>query len=155
MSHHGDHNHSEQHHPHIMPLWIYLAVGGTLLVLTGVTIGAAYINFNALTGFSSMNFIIAMLIATVKATLVGLFFMHLFYDNKLYSFSLGIAIACLFIFIGLTMSDTARRGYVNEIEAGPIQTQVPKENFVQSKEHDTHDAHAETAPAATSDQAHH
>jgi cytochrome c oxidase subunit 4 len=150
MSHHNEHS---EHKHHILPLWMYLSVAATLLVMTGVTIGAAYIDFNHLTGIASMNFIIAMLIATFKAGLVALIFMHLWFDNKFYLFALVSAIGCLLIFIALTMSDTEFRGKVNPIEKGPIVNQVPAEKFIQSKagEHstDTPASKEHAAPATT------
>jgi cytochrome c oxidase subunit 4 len=48
----------------------YLAIGAALLVLTATTVGAAFVNLGP------FNPIIALLIATIKATLVVLFFMH-------------------------------------------------------------------------------
>lgn len=125
MSHH-DH---ATHKPHITPLWIYLAVAGTLLVMTGLTITAASIDFNHMTGIHSMNFIIAMVIATFKAVLVALFFMHLIYDNKFYLFTLISGVGCLMIFITLTLFDTNFRGKVNPIEKHPIVEQVTKDKF--------------------------
>lgn len=135
MSVHGNHEHKH----HITPLWVYLAVGGALMVGTVVTIAAAHIDFNTLTGFQSMNFVIAMLIATIKATLVALFFMHLLYDRKFYLFSLIAGIGCLIIFITLTMTDTAFRGKINPIEAKPIVEQVTSDKFVAKPQgHDDH-----------------
>jgi cytochrome c oxidase subunit 4 len=48
----------------------YLAIGAILLVLTATTVGAAFVNLGP------FNPVIALLIATIKATLVVLFFMH-------------------------------------------------------------------------------
>ena len=48
----------------------YIAIGATLIVLTGVTAGVAFINLGP------FNPVVALLIATIKATLVVLFFMH-------------------------------------------------------------------------------
>ena len=47
-----------------------LAIGAILLVLTGTTVGAAFVNLGP------FNPVVALLIATIKATLVVLFFMH-------------------------------------------------------------------------------
>ena|SRR5271165_7089787 len=47
-----------------------LAIGAALLILTATTVGAAFVNLGP------FNPIIALLIATIKATLVILFFMH-------------------------------------------------------------------------------
>ena len=46
----------------------YLAIGAALLVLTATTVAAAFVNLGP--------FVIALLIATIKATLVIIFFMH-------------------------------------------------------------------------------
>jgi cytochrome c oxidase subunit 4 len=69
----------------------YLLNLSTLLFLTVVTVGASYIDFG------QGNVVIALAIATVKATLVGLFFMHLAHDKPVNAL---IAIAG-FVFLGL------------------------------------------------------
>lgn len=63
---------------HIVPFNIYIKVLSALLVLTVLTVLVAQMDF----GF--FNVLIAMGIATIKAALVLLFFMHLKYDNKLF-----------------------------------------------------------------------
>ena len=129
---------TQNHKPHVLPLWIYYGVGTTLLILTAVTIAVAHFDFNALTGISNMNFIIAMVIATIKATLVALIFMHLLFDDKIYMLALGSGILCLIIFIVITMTDTQYRGKVNAIEGTPIIEQVTPDHFEShtTKEHD-------------------
>ena len=74
MSHH-DSGHGEL--GHIVPVSTYLKIFAVLVVLTVVTVFAARVDFGA------MNLVVAMLIASVKATLVALFFMHLKYEHKL------------------------------------------------------------------------
>ena len=61
---------SEQEEHTSRPQGFYLAIGIGLLVLTATTVGAAFVNLGP------FNPIIALLIATIKATLVVLFFMH-------------------------------------------------------------------------------
>ena len=62
-----------------------------LLILTAITVGASYIQFG------SMNVVIALTIATVKGSLVALFFMHLRHDKPV-----NAVIACGgFLFLGL------------------------------------------------------
>ena len=56
---------------------LYLRVLIALLVLTGITVGASYIHF----GSSAANVVVALTIATIKGTLVALFFMHLLHDK--------------------------------------------------------------------------
>ena len=48
----------------------YVTIGISLLVLTSITVFAAFVNLGPL------NPVVALLIATIKATLVVLFFMH-------------------------------------------------------------------------------
>jgi len=48
----------------------YIAIGATLIALTVVTAGVAFINLGP------FNPVVALLIASIKATLVVLFFMH-------------------------------------------------------------------------------
>lgn len=74
---HGDHSHSEPH-VHGGPK-MYLGILGALLFLTVVTVGASLVNF----GSGMANVVIAMLIASIKASLVALFFMHLRWDKPM------------------------------------------------------------------------
>ena len=76
---------------HIVGFKIYLNVLISLLILTALTVAVAQIDFGALNAF------IAMLIATVKAVLVLLYFMHLKYDDKLY----WLVFASSVFFVGL------------------------------------------------------
>ena len=70
---------------------IYLKTLLILFVLTAITVGASYINFG------SGNVAIALFIATIKAILVALFFMHLKDDKPMY----GIIASAGFIFLGI------------------------------------------------------
>lgn len=105
---------THKHENHILPLSLYLGIGSILLILTGVTVYAASIDFG------SYNLFIAMFIAAIKATLVAMYFMHLKYDNKLYLIFFVSALFFLAAFIIITMFDTLRRGDIYEIKAGPI-----------------------------------
>ncbi len=57
----------------------YLIIGGILLFGTLLTVALSYVNF----GSMKANVAIAMLVATVKASLVALVFMHLSSEKKL------------------------------------------------------------------------
>jgi cytochrome c oxidase subunit 4 len=72
----------------------YLLVFGALIVGTILTVWASFINF----GTPSMNIVVALIIATVKAGLVAGFFMHLLDERKLIYGVLG---ATVFFFVGL------------------------------------------------------
>jgi cytochrome c oxidase subunit 4 len=69
----------------------YLATLVVLLILTAITVGASYINFG------SGNIVIALAIATVKAIIVGLIFMHLLHDKPV---NAVIAVGG-FVFLGI------------------------------------------------------
>ena len=63
---------------HIVPFKTYLNI---LLILLGLTVLTVLVS---LVDFGIFNLIISMGIATFKATLVLLYFMHLKYDDKSY-----------------------------------------------------------------------
>ena len=65
--------------------------------------------------------VVAMAVATVKASLVVLFFMHLKYDEPFNGLIFVGTLIFLGIFIVLTMADFQERGRVNPIEAREIQ----------------------------------
>lgn len=77
---------------------LYAKVLTTLLILTAITVGASYINF----GSSAVNVVVALTIASIKATLVALFFMHLLHDKPVN----GIIAAAGFLFLGLFLMFT-------------------------------------------------
>jgi len=78
-------------HVHSSSPRIYLVILAVLLMLTVITVGAAYVNFGP------FNLVIAVLIATTKATLVALFFMHLRHDPPINA----IVFVSSLIFLGL------------------------------------------------------
>jgi len=89
---------------HITPLKTYLAVASALFVLTIITVAVSYIDLGA------FNLVVALGIASTKAILVALIFMHLWWDNKLYLMIFAMAILFLSVFIILTMFDVMTRG---------------------------------------------
>ncbi len=93
---------SENGH-HILPMKIYVSVFATLLVLTALTVLVAQFDFGALNG------LIAMTVATVKATLVALYFMHLKYDDKANAACLIAGFSFLILFYVFTAVDVFSR----------------------------------------------
>jgi cytochrome c oxidase subunit 4 len=91
----------------VTPLPIYLAVFATLMVLTALTVIVAYFNFGA------WNKVIALGIASFKATIVVLYFMHVKYASKLTKLFAVTGIFFLFILFALTMIDYGSRMWVN------------------------------------------
>jgi cytochrome c oxidase subunit IV len=103
------------HHPHILPLRLYIGIGLALLILTIITVWVAQIPLGP------YNLVVALTIATIKAVLVGLFFMHLIYDNKLYLIIYALSLIILGIFIILTLFDTMQRGDLYPEVSAPIE----------------------------------
>ena len=94
----------QKHEPHIIPLSTYFKVFGILMFLTALTVLTAQVNLGG-----GLNIVLAMVIATIKASLVLMFFMHLYYDNKTnLIFFLG-SILFLIIFITFTLIDVGYR----------------------------------------------
>ena len=84
---------------HIVPVPILLGVFGALIVLTVLTVAVTYVDLGM------WNLWIAMAIATVKASLVALFFMHLFYDRSFATIVFLAAIVFVGLFIGVVLLD--------------------------------------------------
>jgi cytochrome c oxidase subunit IV len=73
------------------------------MVLTAVTVAAAFVSLGP------FNIVIALAIATLKATLVVLYFMHARYSPKRTQLVIISAVFWLAIMLALTMSDYASR----------------------------------------------
>jgi cytochrome c oxidase subunit IV len=88
------------------PVKSYLAVWGALLLGTYLTYKAAFLELGA------FNSAVALIIATTKALLVALFFMHLKgASEKLLKLVVISTIFFLFILMALSMADYATRWY--------------------------------------------
>jgi cytochrome c oxidase subunit 4 len=90
---------------HIVTPLQYTYVFGTLLVFTGITVGAAYIPFGA------FNPVIALAIACFKATIVILFFMHAAYQSRLIKMTIGAGFFVFLVLIAMTMTDYISRSW--------------------------------------------
>jgi cytochrome c oxidase subunit 4 len=101
-----------------------VAIGGTLLVLTIVTVAVAQIDLGKL------NFTIALIVATVKALLVGMFFMGLLYDKRENAMIFVTSFVFLGVFITLTSTDMFFRGDV--YVKGPLTAPVAAKSKLQN-----------------------
>lgn len=82
---------------------IYVIVWGGLILLTVLTVAVSYANLGV------MNIVVALLIASVKASLVALYFMHLKSESRLvWGFALT-PIFFLVLIVAGTLSDTLFR----------------------------------------------
>src|SRR5579884_3118640 len=91
-------------HVHIASAQFYWGIFAALIVLTILTVRVSYYDFG------QANIVIALLIATMKASLVAAFFMHLRHDKLFNTISFLAAFLFLAIFILLTYDDLATRG---------------------------------------------
>ena len=91
-----EHEHQE---PHLVGYRVYFTVWLILVMFTGITVAVSYLDMYKYTIFT------AMLIASIKVTLVVLYFMHIRFESKLYPIMIFTALATYGVFIGLTFSD--------------------------------------------------
>ena len=92
---------------HIVSVRVYLAIFLALLVGTGLTVLAAFYDFPW-----RLNTIVALTIATIKATLVVLYFMHVRYSTRLIWVIVASALFWMAILFALTFSDYNTRGWI-------------------------------------------
>lgn len=85
---------------HTMPLPLLFGVLGALLALTVATVAVTSIDLGA-----QGNLIVAMIIATVKAALVCVFFMHLLWDKKFNAILFLTSVLFLILFLSMTSTD--------------------------------------------------
>lgn len=90
---------------HIVTPLQYSFVFLTLLVFTGITVGAAYIDLKW------ANPVIALAIASFKAVIVILFFMHAAYQSRLIKMTIGAGFFVFLVLIAMTMTDYISRSW--------------------------------------------
>jgi cytochrome c oxidase subunit 4 len=90
---------------HIVTPLQYTFVFVTLLVFTALTVGAAYVDLKW------ANPVIALGIATFKAVIVILFFMHAAYQSRLIKMTIGAGFFMFLVLITMTMSDYISRSW--------------------------------------------
>ena len=91
---------------HVSPISLYVTIFLTLMVLTAVTVGAAFINLG------SFNFPVAMLIAVFKASLVVWFFMHVKYQSHLTKLTVATGLFFLAILLGMMLIDYSSKAFL-------------------------------------------
>ena len=94
--------HSEHH---VVTPFTYLIVFGTLLLFTALTVVAAYLDLGIL------NPVVALGIASFKAVVVILFFMHVKYQSKLVKLTVSAGFFTFLVLITMTLSDYISRAW--------------------------------------------
>lgn len=90
---------------HIVTPFQYGLVFGTLLLGTAITVGAAYVDLKV------FNPIIALGIATFKAVVVILFFMHVKFQSRLIKMTVSAGFFTFLVLITMTLSDYISRAW--------------------------------------------
>ena len=94
-----------EHHHHVVSPRIYLTIVIALLILTGTTVGASYVEMYV------FNAVVALAIAAIKMILVVLFFMHVKYSTKLTKLTVGAGVFTFLVLVGMTLSDYMTRAW--------------------------------------------
>lgn len=89
----------KNHNNHIVGYGTYFFVWLTLVGFTALTVTVASFNLG------NFSIVIALTIASIKALLVLLVFMHLRFDDKMFRIFTFVAFLTLAIFLILTFSD--------------------------------------------------
>lgn len=84
---------------HTVPYKLHALILLVLLVMTAISVAVTQIHLGTLT------VVIALLLATIKATLVLTYFMHLKFDNKFYALMVVGVIVLIGIVIFITFLD--------------------------------------------------
>ena len=108
-------------HVHIASVKFYVAIFLTLVCLTLLTIGVAYVPLG------KANLIVAIVIASLKAALVATFFMHLQHESKFNVLMFIGALLFIGVFFAYTMNDTERRGELDDAQGVEVLSQTGKE----------------------------
>lgn len=97
---HGAHAaHGEAGHHHALPGWLLFGTWVILMAFTGLTVFSAQYHLGA------FDVPIAMTIATLKALLVMLVFMHLAWDKGFHSVLIFGSLLFVWLFVGFAMID--------------------------------------------------
>ncbi len=116
-THHHEHDkvgsggHKQEFHDshdtleHVVSPRIYIIVGLTLLIFTGLTVMASLFELGV------WNPIVALFIACVKATIVVLFFMHVKYSSRLTKLTVSGGLFMFLVLVGMTLADYFTRAW--------------------------------------------
>ena len=95
---------TDHEHSHPTPR-LYLLIISILIVLTCATWAIAFVDLGI------WNPVVALTIACIKAVLVVLFFMHVYYSSKLTKVTVGAGLFWLLILLTLSLIDYISRAW--------------------------------------------
>ncbi|HEX4340189.1 MAG TPA: cytochrome C oxidase subunit IV family protein [Polyangiaceae bacterium] len=114
-----DPHHDELAHP--MPVSMLIGVWAVLMFFTVLTVWAAQQGLG-----SQTSFIVAMIIATIKAGLVMSIFMHLWWDKRMNLFTFLGSFLFVMLFIGMALTDKSEYNHdiISKMESDSAQAQT-------------------------------
>ena len=92
--------------PHALPAGVLLGAAGALVFLTATTVITSRIDLG------TFNIVLALSIAGLKATLVGLYFMHLRYEGRFQAVVFATALFFAVLLVGFVVFDPRGCGFV-------------------------------------------
>jgi|ERR1700758_773375 cytochrome c oxidase subunit IV len=93
------------HEEHIVSPKVYGIIFGSLLIFTGLTVAASYLELGV------FNAVVALAIACIKAVLVILFFMHVKYSSRLTKLTVAAGFFTFLVLITMSMTDYISRAW--------------------------------------------
>jgi cytochrome c oxidase subunit 4 len=93
------------HEVHIVSPKIYAVIFVTLLIFTGLTVAASYLELGV------FNAVVALAIACTKAVLVILFFMHVKYSSRLTKLTVAAGFFTFLVLITMSLTDYISRAW--------------------------------------------
>jgi cytochrome c oxidase subunit 4 len=90
---------------HVSSIGLYLTIFFSLMILTGATVAAAYLDLGQL------NFSVAMIIAGFKASLVVWYFMHVKWQSAMTKLTLATGLFFLVILLGMSLIDYSSKDF--------------------------------------------
>lgn len=99
---HPQPSHGAEQTAHVVPLRVLVTIWLALMVLTVITVEVVYIDLG------NLNLYLAMAIATVKGTLVALYFMHLRYDRPFHAIVFITALVFVLLFVSFVLTDSGQ-----------------------------------------------
>ena len=90
---------------HISPVSLYVTIFLALMLGTALTVAAAFVNLG------QFNFLVAMIIAVFKASLVVWFFMHVKYQSSLTKLTVATGLFFLAILLGMMLIDYGSKAF--------------------------------------------
>ena len=117
-NHSEEHGHDDHHGPdghHVMSLPMMFGIFGALIFFTALTVAIGQFSLGR------WEILITMMIATTKATLVALFFMHLLYDRPFNAMMFSFSLFFVALFLGIVLMD---RGAYSEDLVPPVRAEA-------------------------------